>query len=358
MKGKVVISLLVLLVTGPQVFAQPTARVQAIHNAPDPELNVVDLYVADQLILDDVAFRTASAYMDVPAGFPLTGGVAPGNSTGPGDVFFEFTFTLTPGETYQFIAVGVREPGDFQPNPDGRDISLDVLVNDEAREVAENPSEIDMLAVHGVPDGPAFDIFEGPFPRSGRGGFILADDLRFLDSSGYNSTSQTLFNLQVNYSSDDSFYELFTGPDFKLGQAITVLLSGFLDPSSNQNGPEFAPIAVFSDGTTYMYEPEPTTTEPETTVQTFTLNTNYPNPFNPTTNIRFDLQEPGHVSVEVFDVLGRSMLQRNAGFFPADAGNQFQLDASSLPSGTYVYRVLVDVNGTISTQSGRMTLVK
>jgi len=93
--------------------------VQAIHNAPDPELAVIDFYVADQLVLDDVEFRTASPYLDVPGLFPLTGGIAPGNSTGPDDVFFEFTFTLTPGQTYQFILQGVRDPGLFLPNPDG-----------------------------------------------------------------------------------------------------------------------------------------------------------------------------------------------------------------------------------------------
>ena len=37
----------------------------------------------------------------------------------------------------------------------------------------------------------------------------------------------------------------------------------------------------------------------------FSLNNNYPNPFNGCTNIEFVIQEPGYVLLEVYDVLGR-----------------------------------------------------
>jgi hypothetical protein len=48
----------------------------------------------------------------------------------------------------------------------------------------------------------------------------------------------------------------------------------------------------------------------------------FPNPFNPTTTIRFDLPEPLHVSLVVYDVLGREVQElvtgyREAGFHSA-----------------------------------------
>ncbi|MCB0074768.1 MAG: hypothetical protein KDE20_25055, partial [Caldilineaceae bacterium] len=39
----------------------------------------------------------------------------------------------------------------------------------------------------------------------------------------------------------------------------------------------------------------------------FTLEQNYPNPFNPTTTIAYTVHSAGHVSLEVFDLLGRSV---------------------------------------------------
>ncbi|MFH0991067.1 MAG: T9SS type A sorting domain-containing protein [bacterium] len=62
---------------------------------------------------------------------------------------------------------------------------------------------------------------------------------------------------------------------------------------------------------------------------------NYPNPFNPTTMIRFAVPTDGKVTLRIFDILGRVVMTlldepRVAGF------HQVQLDASHLPSGMYV----------------------
>ena len=39
--------------------------------------------------------------------------------------------------------------------------------------------------------------------------------------------------------------------------------------------------------------------------QTTVLHPNYPNPFNPVTNIAFDLDRSGVVRLEIFDLAGR-----------------------------------------------------
>jgi len=66
---------------------------------------------------------------------------------------------------------------------------------------------------------------------------------------------------------------------------------------------------------------------------------NYPNPFNPSTQITFDLSVPARVQLDVYDIQGRkvaALLSRSI----VTAGRHEQLfDASRLSSGTYFYRL-------------------
>ncbi len=68
----------------------------------------------------------------------------------------------------------------------------------------------------------------------------------------------------------------------------------------------------------------------------FALDQNFPNPFNPTTQIRFSVPSKGMVTLRVSDLLGRevAMMVRQtlaAGTYVA------KFDAASLSSGTYIY---------------------
>jgi hypothetical protein len=69
------------------------------------------------------------------------------------------------------------------------------------------------------------------------------------------------------------------------------------------------------------------------------LNQNYPNPFNPTTTISFTLAEDCHVSLQVFDVLGRQVATLINQDLRAGKLHSVVFDASSLASGIYFYRL-------------------
>jgi Secretion system C-terminal sorting domain len=70
----------------------------------------------------------------------------------------------------------------------------------------------------------------------------------------------------------------------------------------------------------------------------FALDQNYPNPFNPTTTFSFDLPGSSHVTLAVFDILGREVARVVDEILPA--GNYARtFDASRLASGMYIYRL-------------------
>jgi hypothetical protein len=90
----------------------------------------------------------------------------------------------------------------------------------------------------------------------------------------------------------------------------------------------------------------------------FALYGNYPNPFNPTTNIRFDLPQAADVNVQVFDILGRQVMTMQQTGMQAGANQTISLDASRLASGTYLYRITVEMQGSTRVDTGKMMLVK
>lgn len=89
----------------------------------------------------------------------------------------------------------------------------------------------------------------------------------------------------------------------------------------------------------------------------FTLAGNYPNPFNPSTNIAFSMPEPSNWVITVYNVNG-SRLMQVAGFGQAGP-NTVPINMQDFPSGLYIYTVEAKVSGvTHGRLTGKMLLVK
>ncbi len=72
----------------------------------------------------------------------------------------------------------------------------------------------------------------------------------------------------------------------------------------------------------------------------FALFQNYPNPSNPNTKIAYKLKKAGHISLRVFDLLGRE-LQILVDDMQSAGTYLVTFDGSGLPSGIYFYRLQV-----------------
>ncbi len=89
----------------------------------------------------------------------------------------------------------------------------------------------------------------------------------------------------------------------------------------------------------------------------FNLAQNYPNPFNPETVIEYTLPENANVNITVYNALGETVRVLENGFVNAGI-KQLGFDATDLPSGTYIYRIIAAGEQNTFTASRKMMLVK
>ena len=77
----------------------------------------------------------------------------------------------------------------------------------------------------------------------------------------------------------------------------------------------------------------------QTQPRSFGLAQNYPNPFNPNTNITFELLDASFVTLAIYNLLGQEVARPVSA--PLQAGKHaVRFDATGLPSGVYVYRIM------------------
>ncbi len=203
-----------------------TARVQVIHNSPSP---TVDVYANGVLLLDDFVFRTATPFVDLPAGVEIDLAVAPGTSTSANDALVVFeNIVLEEAKTYVIAADGIVGDNNFPFTLHLTDAGLETSGSDL----------VQVNVLHGSPGAPNVDV-------AVRGGADLITDLAYGDFSGYLGVPAGVYNLDVKPAGSSTVVATFTADLSALsGQAITVFASGILG-----GDPAFGLFATLADGT-------------------------------------------------------------------------------------------------------------
>ena len=258
----------------------------------------------------------------------LNVGVAPGNSTSINDTIKNFPVTLENGKNYVAFASGVINPANFAANPDGKNISFNLLVADYARLSSLNAGEVDFIAAHGVTDAPTLDVVDNGSST------IVVDDIAFGDITPYITVAAGSYNINVTPGSNNALVLNSYLADLTAltGQSAVVFASGFVDPAVNQNGPSLGWFAALKDGTVIQF-PEITGIDNiENNVTAFQLS---PNPASDRVMLHFPKTAASRQLVSVSNTIGEEV-----GLFEMTAGqNSILIPTSQLNKGLYFIKV-------------------
>ena len=273
----------ILLILCSTFLVAQTAQVQIIHNSPYP---VVDIYVDGTVAIEQVAYRACTGLVDLPLN--TTVGIAPAG----GDVIAEFPFTLAENGTYVVTASGIVG---------NTDTPFDLIATGLETE-AENDQSFALKVLHGVTDAPAVDIYAN--------GSLLVENLSYGNYAGYLQVPAADYTIDVTAHGAMTAVASFTAPLASQGGGSGVVYaSGFLAPTTTDSAFTLI-LATPSGGTVELPATETALAVSKNGFVTpgeFSLNQNYPNPFNPSTQISYNLPEDAMVTINVYDLMGRSV---------------------------------------------------
>ncbi len=179
-------------------------------------------------------------------------------------------------------------------------------------------------------------------PRTGHNNEGIAKyyNIQTANNSGLNATLRFYYNESELNGTDENNLRLVKSPDGT--NESWTMIGGSANPSENyveQSGINELSYWTLTDAANSITN---VTEEEDAGIpDRFSLEQNYPNPFNPSTVIKFQIPENSHISIKVYDVLGKEAAilvneELKAGFYSVT------FDASGLSSGIYFYTLQAD----------------
>ena len=126
-------------------------------------------------MIDNFNFRTASSFIDAPAGEDFSVSIAPSNSMSSAEALVSYTYNLVEGETYILVAEGIISTTGYSPAT-----AFSIEVYPMGRESASNEGNTDLLIHHGSTDAPTVDVVE-----TGVGAGTIVDNASYGDFTSY-----------------------------------------------------------------------------------------------------------------------------------------------------------------------------
>ncbi len=349
--GMIGLILPVILAVAPAAAQIP---VQIIHNSPDPAVTPVDIHIDGGLVMDDMVFKQASPFIDqfgVPVILVTPTSLIEVYSADGLTLLYSESLALTLFVPTLLELIGLEDPLLFDPNPDGLDTSLDILVYEGYKPAADDPLTAEMMAVHGMPDVGTVDLIVRLDVTVPGVGVPLFTNLQYGETRPYIVLAPSDATLDMVETGTSNVIQSW-GARFGLvvGAGVVGNAGGLLNSPVEES--ELVLFGAVATG--YVFEltkVSMTGVTPDNS--SFVLRDNYPNPFNPNTTIPFTLRDGQAVTLKVFDPMGRLVDTLVDG--ELEAGDYIiPFQAEGLASGQYMYE-LRTMRGT---DVKSMTLVK
>jgi len=187
----------------------------------------------------------------------------------------------------------------------------------------------------------------------------------FIQYNCYYGNDVNFANEGGDWTPEPGVGDIFEGPLFVGGEPYDYhLVAG--SPCIDADDPDSPadPDGSRADmGALYYEHPTGVSTEMTTgQPRKFCLYQAYPNPFNPTTMISYDLPQKGFVELTIHNVLGREIRrlvqkEKSAGRYEAFWDGRDEL-GQPMASGVYFYRIKVKTEQRTMTAMGKMILMK
>lgn len=302
-----------------------TARVQVIHNSADAAADSVDVWLNNTLLLNNFAFRTATPFVNAPAGVPIELRVKGKTSTDTANALYKTTVTLTANTNYVIVASGIVSGSGYNPAT-----PFDLHISAAGRLTANTPGNTDVLVFHGSTDAPIVDVAETSVPAG-----VIVPAINYGEFAGYLELGTADYRLAVQDTGNTTTVASYDAPLSSLSlddSAIVVVASGFLNPANNSNGPGFGLYVALAQGGNLIALPDATGIND---FKRTTRLTGYPNPVEDLFTLQTGSDFTGDLNVKVYDMKGAIVLERN---LVNQGGSRAAINVSALHKGAYIVK--------------------
>jgi aminopeptidase N len=221
-------------------------------------------------------------------------------------------------------------------------VAYGVAVTEDFQAVAESVSgmDLDYFFAEWI-YGESFPVYSVVWSKQNIGGNLYDLALKITQTVRTDPAYFTMpIQVKVNFASRDTLITVFNNTQV---QNFNITVNG--NPTS----------ISFDPGNWILKNVNSVVTgvDDEINLKSFSLDQNFPNPFNPTTTIKFSLGKNGFTTLKLYDILGNEVANIVNGVLESGT-HEVNYDASNLPSGTYFYTI---TSGSF-TETKKMMLLK
>jgi Secretion system C-terminal sorting domain len=208
------------------------SKVQIIHasSSSNPSVNLVDVYVGGNLFADDLAFKTASPFIEILPVANTVIAVAPSNSLSASDAFYTrvYDFSTITDANALIVLLG---------DPVSSTVPFQILITQPALELSENPLSARVAFIHAATEVGGLDAVL-------RSGPMILSNLSYPNASGYLSLPGVETYIDVKSTGTTNLISTYRlSLNAELGKALVVLVTG-----NTANASALQLTAIYPDG--------------------------------------------------------------------------------------------------------------